>query len=145
MENKNKGGRPRKEPKETISFKVPAVIKEEVKQEARPIIDNIVKKKMKKLLPILLILLASCTKSDGLKLHHVKVLLSQGGESVVVHGYLEKPATETWVYLVETLECGEKKIREVRIEKGETYGRLHYQTNCKVDGWWIVYDDILRQ
>lgn len=48
---KDKGGRRKGIEKKTIGFKVPVVIHEEVREEARPIIENIVKRRMKKLLP----------------------------------------------------------------------------------------------
>lgn len=47
----DKGGRRKGIAKKTIGFKVPVVVAEEVKEEARPIIENIVKRRMKKVQP----------------------------------------------------------------------------------------------
>lgn len=140
-------GRPKKEPKKTISFKVPVIIYEEVKEEARPIIDNIVKKKMKKLLAILVlsVALTSCTKSSPLEDQFIKITVSQGGESVLITGFIPAPVNDTYIYWVEIEECGVVAKHEVRIKASETQGQLHYQTNCKVGAWRITYDDILRQ
>jgi hypothetical protein len=88
------------------------------------------------------IFLTSCSKEYH---EFVKVTIDQGGESVILRGYLPNPTTTTWVYLVEVTECGLPVMREVRVEAGEVYGESHYQTNCKVGGIKIVYDDILRQ
>lgn len=47
-QTKDRGGRRKGIPKKTIGFKVPTVVHVEVREEARPIIEEIVKRKMKK-------------------------------------------------------------------------------------------------
>lgn len=137
MEVKRKVGRPKKEPTKILHFRIPESRAEYIKDQ--------IMKLIKKLLVVLVAgaLLASCTKSDPRKF--VKVTVDQGGESVMVTGYLQQPTATTWVYWIEIEECGVIEKRQVRVEAGSVVGTYHYQTNCKVGKFKIVYDDILRQ
>lgn len=96
---------------------------------------------------IILILAAglfSCSKEHSLETF-TEVKVGQGGESVMIEGYLHAPLDYDFSYSVQVDECGVKTDRLVIIRAGETYGFLHYQTNCKIGKWDITYRGPLIQ
>jgi hypothetical protein len=88
---------------------------------------------MKLLSLLLLITLISCKKDVGFDM----IELSQGGESVLVKGLLKSPLAYDFSYSITAIECGVPVDRLVVIKSGETYGELHYQSNCKINEWHI--------
>lgn len=97
---------------------------------------------MKKLLPILFLFLIGCSKYTP---DFTKVKVEQAGELIRVFGYLESPKPHPHRYVIEAMVCGEVREMWVDVAAGQVTGFADYQDNCKVIGWKIVYDDILRQ
>lgn len=91
---------------------------------------------------ILTMSLNSCTKSMPDTFKRVDVL--QGGELILVQGFLPKPATDPWVYIVDVYVCGKAQTIRVEIPAGQVYGETKFQSNCKVDNFIVTYDDIKR-
>jgi hypothetical protein len=93
-------------------------------------------------------LAASCSKVDTRKFEQVRV--TQAGELVVIDGWLESKQPVEWVYIVQVMyrcEGGTPEIREYKLkfQPGQDYVFLEDQSSCKMIGWKLVYDDILRQ
>jgi hypothetical protein len=89
-----------------------------------------------------MVMFSSCTKDKPEAPKRADVL--QAGELVLVQGFYLRGAPDAWVYRVDVKLCGKDTTIQVDLKKGEVYGETKFQTNCKVEGWKVVYDGIKR-
>lgn len=92
----------------------------------------------------LIMMLASCTKSVP-EDQFQKIKVIQSGELIEVYGYIPSKVANPWRYIVDVNVCGQKQRVTIDIPAGSTDGWVAFQSNCKYDGFVIVYDEILRQ
>lgn len=87
-------------------------------------------------------LATSCTKQrpDDFR----PVIIQQGGELILLQGFLPAAQDQPWKYVVEIDLCGVKEYVGIEFPKGQVYTEVRIQSNCKYGSWKIVYNDIKR-